>query len=102
MAYTYRDAIATAYAYLEIDESKVKVIEDTSNRGIIYPFDGVETVIFIYPISCKQNNKQNFFDTRDSGAKERIIAFRRQSFNWKYIIGGFFNKLLFYYLTDSK
>lgn len=77
MAYTYRDAIATAYAYLEIDESKVKVIEDTSNRGIIYPFDGVETVIFIYPISCKQNNKQNFFDTRDSGAKERIIA-------WEY------------------
>ena len=74
MAYTYREAIKTAYKYLNIDESKVEVIEYTNDRGIIYEFDGVQTVIFIYPISCKQNNKQNFFDTRDSGAKERIVA----------------------------
>lgn len=76
MAYTYREAIKTAYKYLNIDASKVKVIDDTNGRGIVYEFDGVQTVIFIYPISCKQNNKQNFFDTRDSGAKERGIAWQ--------------------------
>lgn len=77
MAYTYREAIKTAYRYLNIDENKIVAIEGTNGRGIIYNFDGHETVIFIYPISCKQNNKQNFFDTRDSGAKERRIA-------WEY------------------
>ncbi|WP_456067558.1 hypothetical protein [Eshraghiella crossota] len=77
MAYTYREAIKTAYKYLNIDENKVEVIDNTNGRGIVYEFDGVKTVIFIYPISCKQNNKQNFFDTRDSGAKERGVA-------WKY------------------
>lgn len=77
MAYTYREAIKTAYKYLNIDESKVKVIDNTNGRGIVYDFKGVKTVIFIYPISCKQNNKQNFFDTRDSGAKERGVA-------WEY------------------
>ena len=74
MAYTFREAIKTAYKYLNIDESKVEVIDNTNGRGIVYEFDGIKTVIFIYPISCKQNNKQNFFDTRDSGAKERGVA----------------------------
>ena len=77
MGYTFRNAIKTAYKYLGIDEEKVKVIDDTNGRGIVYDFDRDKTVIFIYPISCKQNNKQNFFDTRDSGAKERKVA-------WKY------------------
>lgn len=77
MGYTFRDAIKTAYKYLKIDDKKVEIINDTNGRGIVYDFDGVKTVIFIYPISCKQNNKQNFFDTRDSGVKERKVA-------WKY------------------
>ena len=77
MAYTYREAIKTAYKYLQIDVSKVEIIAGTNGRGIVYPFEGKDTVIFIYPISCKQNNKQNFFDTRDSGAKERALT-------WKY------------------
>ena len=60
MSYTFRDAIKTAYKYLEIDEEQVQVIDDTNGRGIVYDFDGYKTGIFIYPISCKQNNKQNF------------------------------------------
>ncbi|WP_292210779.1 AAA family ATPase [Butyrivibrio sp.] len=79
MAYTFRDAIQTVYKYLDIDADKATVIEGTNERGIVYSFDGVPTVIFIYPISCKQGNKQNFFDTRDSGAKERAIT-------WNYAI----------------
>ena len=77
MGYTFRDAIKTAYKYLKIDDKKVEIINDTNGRGIVYDFDGVKTVIFIYPISCKQNSKQNFFDTRDSGVKERKVA-------WEY------------------
>ena len=76
MSYTYKDAIETAYKYLNLDKDKVKIIENTNKRGIIYEFNGIKTVVFIYPISCKQNNKQNFFDTRDSGAKERATAWR--------------------------
>ena len=90
MAYTYREAIKTAYKYLHIDESKVEVIENTNGRGIVYSFDGIRTVIFIYPISCKQNNKQNFFDTRDSGAKERAITWKYASENnLRYFCFGF-------------
>ena len=40
MAYTYRDAIRTAYKYLNIEESKVTEIEGTNGRGIIYTFNG--------------------------------------------------------------
>lgn len=90
MAYTFREAIKTAYKYLEIDESKVKVIGETNGRGIVYDFDGNEAVLFIYPISCKQNNKQNFFDTRDSGAKERKIAWEyAQKNGLRYFCFGF-------------
>lgn len=79
MAYTYRDAIETAYKYLGINKKTVRIIDNTNGRGIVYSFEGEEIVVFIYPISCKQNNKQNFFDTRDSGAKERATT-------WQYAI----------------
>lgn len=89
MAYTYRDAIKTIYNYLDIDSSKVRTIPDTNGRGIVYDFDGIRTVIFIYPISCKQGNKQNFFDTRDSGAKERAITWSyAQNNNLRYFCFG--------------
>ena len=89
MAYTYRDAIKTIYDYLDIDSAKVKIIPDTNGRGIEYEFDGIRTVIFIYPISCKQGNKQNFFDTRDSGAKERAVTWEyAQSNNLRYFCFG--------------
>lgn len=63
MAYTYKNAIKTIYNYLKIDSSKVTEIKNTNGRGIEYEFAGTKTVIFIYPISCKQRNRQNFFDT---------------------------------------
>ena len=89
MAYTYKDAIKTIYNYLDIDSAKVKIIPDTNGRGIEYEFDGIRTVIFIYPISCKQGNKQNFFDTRDSGAKERAVTWEyAQKNNLKYFCLG--------------
>lgn len=89
MAYTYRDAIKTIYNYLDIDSAKVKIIPDTNGRGIEYEFDGIRTVIFIYPISCKQGNKQNFFDTRDSGSKERAVTWEyAQSNNLRYFCFG--------------
>ena len=89
MAYTYKDAIKTIYNYLDIDPTKVNIIPDTNERGIEYEFDGIRTVIFIYPISCKQGNKQNFFDTRDSGAKERAVTWEyAQKNNLKYFCLG--------------
>ena len=89
MAYTYKDAIKTIYNYLDIDRTKVNIIPDTNERGIEYEFDGIRTVIFIYPISCKQGNKQNFFDTRDSGAKERAVTWEyAQKNNLKYFCLG--------------
>ena len=40
MSYTYKDAIETAYKYLNLDKDKVKIIENTNKRGIIYEFNG--------------------------------------------------------------
>ncbi|WP_281518341.1 HTH-like domain-containing protein [Thomasclavelia cocleata] len=77
MPYTYKQAIATVYEYLEVNKDEIEVIEDTNDRGFVCNFDGEKCVIFVYPISCKKNNKQNFFDTRDSGFDERKIT-------WKY------------------
>lgn len=89
MAYTYKNAIKTIYNYLKIDSSKVTEIKNTNGRGIEYEFAGTKTVIFIYPISCKQGNRQNFFDTRDSGAKERAITWKyAKSNNLKYFCLG--------------
>ncbi|WP_278462459.1 AAA family ATPase [Thomasclavelia spiroformis] len=75
MVYRSSDAIKTIYEYLNIDSTKIKIIEKTNERGFVYCLDeNHECVIFVYPISCKRNNKQNFFDTRDSGVAERKIA----------------------------
>lgn len=81
MSYTARDALKTAYDYLKINKENVEIIENTNDRGIVYDFGGIKSVIFIYPISCKKSkngkSSQSFFDTRDSGAKERKVA-------WEY------------------
>lgn len=74
--YTYRNALTTIYKYLNIDES-IKTIDNTNKRGIIYKFENEKIVIFVSPLSCKQGHKQDFIDTRDSGAEPRKIA-------WKY------------------
>lgn len=74
--YTYRNALTTIYKYLNIDES-IKTIDNTNKRGIIYNFENEKIVIFVSPLSCKQGHKQDFIDTRDSGAEPRKIA-------WKY------------------
>ena len=90
MAYTFGEAIKTAYNYLHIDKDAVEKIDGTSGRGLVCEFDEEKTVVFIYPISCKKNNKQNFFDTRDSGAKERKIAWDyAQSHGYRYFCFGF-------------
>lgn len=74
--YTYRNALTTIYKYLNIDES-IETIDNTNKRGIIYKFENEKIVIFVSPLSCKQGHKQDFIDTRDSGAEPRKIA-------WKY------------------
>lgn len=74
--YTYRNALTTIYKYLNIDDS-IETIDNTNKRGIIYNFENEKIVIFVSPLSCKQEHKQDFIDTRDSGAEPRKIA-------WKY------------------
>lgn len=74
--YTYRNALTTIYKYLNINES-IETIDNTNKRGIIYKFENEKIVIFVSPLSCKQGHKQDFIDTRDSGAEPRKIA-------WKY------------------
>jgi len=76
MAYTYKDAIDTVYDYLQLESGAVEEINNTKGRGLIYTLNDEKIVLFIYPISCKDNNRQNFFDTRDSGANERKTAWQ--------------------------
>lgn len=80
MAYTVSQAIPTLDRYLGITEVDKEIIEDTNNRGFILTLkSGEKAVIYVYPLVHKQDNTKNYFDTRDSGARERGIA-------WNYAI----------------
>ena len=80
MPYTTRDATRTLFGYLGLNATEVEFIPETSNRAFIYNLpNGDRCVIFIYPISRKVDNTKNFFDTRDSGARERDVA-------WNYAL----------------
>lgn len=80
MAYTTQQAVDTLNRYLGISEERKEYIEDTKNRGFVLTLDsGEKIVIFIYPLVHKQDNTKNYFDTRDSGAYERGVA-------WKYAL----------------
>ena len=80
MPYTTRDATRTLFGYLGLNETEVEFIPETSNRAFIFNLPNEDRcVIFIYPISRKVDNTKNFFDTRDSGARERGVA-------WNYAL----------------
>ncbi len=86
MAYTAKDAILTLSNYLNIDLTTKSAIEETGGRGFeIQLPDGQTCVVFVYPISHKADDSKNFFDTRDSGARERGVAWnyaREQRFKY--------------------
>lgn len=81
MAYTAKDAIQTFEKYLMNSSIQNKIeIEGTKNRGLLITAQNNESfVVFIYPLVHKQDNTKNYFDTRDSGAAEREIA-------WNYAV----------------
>lgn len=72
MAYKAPDALKTFLSYLEITEDDIEFIPETKKRGIIFN----ENIIFISPVSYSEYNDKGFFDTRDSGAKERFITWQ--------------------------
>lgn len=90
MAYTTQDAIVTFNGYLSICENEKRYIEDTKNRGFVVTLNNSEDiVIFLYPLVHKQDNTKNYFDTRDSGAYERGVAWRyAQQHGLKYFCFG--------------
>lgn len=80
MAYTAKDATKTLFGYLGLNINQAIFIDRTNKRGFIYKQEsGEECVIFIYPVSHKADDSKNFFDTRDSGAYERGVA-------WNYAL----------------
>ena len=80
MAYTTQQAVDTLNGYLGITEEDKTSIDKTKNRGfIVENATGERVIIFVYPLVHKQDNTKNYFDTRDSGAYERGVA-------WKYAL----------------
>lgn len=80
MAYTTQQAVSALDGYLGINDDVKEIIEDTKNRGFVLELsNGEKVVIFVYPLVHKQDNTKNYFDTRDSGAYERSVA-------WKYAL----------------
>lgn len=79
MPYRVGDAKRTLFGYMNLDQNTVNYIDDTDGRGFILNHAGEDCVIFICPISHKADDSKNFFDTRDSGARERGIA-------WNYAV----------------
>ena len=88
MAYTTGQAIAALNGYLGIGEQDKEIIPNTKGRGFILTSEDEKIVIFVYPLVHKQDNTKNYFDTRDSGAFERGIA-------WNYAV---VNKLKYFCL----
>lgn len=77
MAYTTSQAVEVLNEYMGCDEALKQYIEDTKERGFVLSLKtGEQIVIFVYPLVHKQDNTKNYFDTRDSGAYERGIAWR--------------------------
>ena len=80
MAYTTSQAIEALNEYMGCDETSKECIKDTKDRGFVLTLkNGEKIVIFVYPLVHKQDNTKNYFDTRDSGAYERGVA-------WKYAL----------------
>lgn len=80
MAYTTNQAVSTLNKYLGITEDDKEFIDDTKKRGFVLTLEsGEKVVVFVYPLVHKQDNTKNYFDTRDSGAYERSVA-------WKYAL----------------
>ena len=80
MAYTTNQALTALNSYLGITDQDKEIIPETKNRGFVYTLNsGEKVVIFVYPLVHKQDNTKNYFDTRDSGAYERGVA-------WNYAI----------------
>jgi len=80
MAYTTQNARTALFRYLGIKEDQINYIADTNNRGFVFQLpSGMDVVIFIYPLVHKLDNTKNYFDTRDSGAYERGVA-------WNYAL----------------
>lgn len=95
MAYTTQQAMNALDGYLGIQEDKKEYIEDTKNRGFVLTNDsGEKAVIFVYPLVHKQDNTKNYFDTRDSGAYERGVAWNYAIANgYKYFCFGINNQV---------
>lgn len=77
MAYTTQQAFETLNGYMSMTDSQKEIIDDTKKRGYVVTLNsGEKVVIFVYPLVHKQDNTKNYFDTRDSGAYERGVAWR--------------------------
>lgn len=75
MVYSAKNAKDTFLEYISVESEKIKYIDDTNDRGLELNLpNGEGCVIFLYPISHKADDSKNFFDTRDSGARERNFA----------------------------
>jgi len=79
MPYTKIDAKRTLFGYMNMNPADVKFLDNTDERGFVLHHADEDCVIFVYPISHKIDDSKNFFDTRDSGAHERGVA-------WNYAI----------------
>lgn len=89
MVYASNQAIADLQKYLP-DLRSAEIIDNTKKRGFLYQLPNKEkVVIYVYPLVHKQDNTKNYFDTRDSGVTERIVAWNyANNNNYKYFCFG--------------
>lgn len=80
MGYSAKDADVVLRNYLSGICTNITIIPQTKNRGLEVELNtGEKIVVFVYPLVHKQDGTKNYFDTRDSGAYERMLA-------WNYAI----------------
>lgn len=99
MAYRVQDALNDFDTYLEnFSSSDFEIIDNTSGQGKVLTLGDEKVVLFLSPLGYNSSANKRYFDARDSGVTQRLIAYDyAKKKNYKYFYLGIRNEL---YGTD--
>jgi putative restriction enzyme len=99
MAYRVQDALNDFNKYLgNFSSSDFEIIENTNSQGKILTLGDEKVVLFLSPLGYNSSANKRYFDARDSGVTQRLIAYNyAKKNNYKYFYLGIRSEL---YGTD--
>lgn len=95
MAYRVQDALNDFDKYLEnFSSSDFEIIDNTNGQGKVLTLGDEKVVLFLSPLGYNSSANKRYFDARDSGVTQRLIAYDyAKKNNYKYFYLGIRNEL---------